>query len=99
MTQPIDSQNLFSKTVEVQKMQQNLQNQSTNQTAVFAEQLKKSTDEKEVKTSETEETIMQQGGDGKERGKKKRKKGQSEGDDDNPESGDGTRGRVIDVKI
>jgi len=64
MTQPIDSQNLFSKTIEVQKMQQNLQNQSTNQTDVFAEQLKKSTDEKEVKTNETEETIMQQGGDG-----------------------------------
>ena len=105
MADPIDTQNVFSKTVHVQRVQQNMQNQILNEQEGFADQMRKSTDKKLKQIQKTEESEMRKTEDQQEENKqpppesgRKHGGGAETGSEKNDRS-DNVRGKVIDVEI
>ena len=105
MADPVDTQNLFSKTVHVQKLQQTQLNQAANEQEGFADQMRKTARDRESQVQGTQESQMHKTEDQQEenkqqaeaRARKRTKETEKEKDQAGP--ADTQRGRIIDVEI
>jgi hypothetical protein len=105
MPDAIDTQNLYSKTLQVQRMQENQQNQPTNEQQVFADQMRRLAEQRLNQVQATEESRMQKVEDQKpeekqqrEEKRKKREQEEAEAKANAVKSYDQFRGKNIDVE-
>lgn len=102
MTNPVDNQNVFSRTVQIQRVQQNLLNQQVNQQGEFAQQMQKNTVERQERVASTDEAAMQRAEEGQEENKEQGRKGKRKKSDDTTDEDttppDPVRGHIIDFE-
>jgi hypothetical protein len=108
MPDAIDTQNLYSKTLQVQRMQEQVQQQQNNEQKLFAEQMRRQAEQRLNQVQAPEESRMEKMEDhhpeekGERQGQPREGQGGAEdaatGLSDKKESPDQFRGKLIDVE-